>query len=199
MTGHWGLIVAAGASTRMGRDKASLPWGATTLLDYQVQQMHQAGLKPLVVCSARQAMLTLPADVAIAHNPDPERGKTSSILAGLAHLPPDFATLAIIAVDQPRPAWVYTALLQQQQATGALLTAPSYHERLGHPLLVAGALRAELLAIAEDSQGLRQIVRQHLADLLAVPLATSLVCCDLNTPAEYQHWRDRYAEFESRP
>jgi len=191
-----GLILAAGASTRMGRDKASLPWGDTTLLAYQASQQQAAGLSPVaVVRGLQQATIPLPAGVTIACNPQPERGKVSSILTGLAALPLEFATLALVAVDQPRPAWLYAALLEAQRATGAPLVAPQQGDRLGHPLLIAGSLRTELLQLNEATQGLRQLVRQYRSALLAVPLATPLVCCDLNTPEEYQAWRDRPALF----
>ena len=195
MANHTGLILAAGASTRMGRDKASLPWGETTLLSYQVAQMAAAGIQPFVVRGAGQP---IPEDVAPARivcNPQPERGKTSSIRAGLTALPADFTTLTIVAVDQPRPASVYQALLACQAVTGAALVAPRYRHRLGHPLLLSAALRAELAGLTEAAQGLRQVVRQQAAALVPVPWEQSLVLCDLNTPEDYRHWRDRLAEF----
>ena len=84
-----GFVVAGGRSTRMGRDKALLPWGGTTLLDHAIGRMRE-------VC----------ADVRVLSGPDPryaDRGLPvhtdaaagAGPLAGLA---------TALAVAWPRPA-----------------------------------------------------------------------------------------------
>ncbi|MCP1727283.1 molybdopterin-guanine dinucleotide biosynthesis protein A [Natronospira proteinivora] len=50
-----GLVLAGGASSRMGRDKAALPWRGRTLLDHAVQTLDAAGAAPVLVSGERPA------------------------------------------------------------------------------------------------------------------------------------------------
>jgi 2-oxo-4-hydroxy-4-carboxy-5-ureidoimidazoline decarboxylase len=185
---NFAIILAAGSSTRMGRCKAALPWiNHQTLLAYQATQWLLAGMTPVIVLSPQNAVCRhdCPPESWIVMNPDPSRGKTSSILAGLATLPASCQTIAITAVDQPRSAAVYHTLLQAHQQEHSLITLPQYGHRLGHPVLFADCLRPQLSQIREESQGVRQIVQRHRADLLTLTFQTPAVLSDLNTPEDY--------------
>lgn len=183
------LIIAAGASRRMGRCKAELPWQTgTTLLTYQTTQWLQIGVTPVVVLAPHNAQLQqqLSSTCRTVINPSPERGKTSSILMGLATIGDSWGTLAIASVDQPRPAWVYQRLLQEHSRQPWPLTVPGYRGRRGHPLLCDRCLLPALQGIREESLGLRQIVQQYQGQTHTVEFATPLVLSDLNTPELYE-------------
>ncbi|WAL62447.1 nucleotidyltransferase family protein [Thermocoleostomius sinensis] len=187
---EYAIVLAAGASTRMGTCKASLPWhDSQTLLTYQLSQLLLATITPVVVVGTHNAYLqeTCPAYVQVVVNPDTTRGKISSILTGLAVLPTQLQTLIISAVDQPRSTTIYTQLLQAHRQSTAPITLPVYGDRRGHPLLLSGELRSELLALSEQTLGLRQLVQQYSAQLQLVEFQTPEVLLDLNTPEEYHH------------
>ena len=187
------IILAAGQSSRMGTCKASLPWGeGHTLLTYQVEQFQLAGFQTIVVvgphnidrCQADLAKRSLSPLVVL--NPEPHRGKTSSILLGLQWVDADCPGIVISSVDQPRPVWVYRQLWQTHQANPSPITAPAYAGQLGHPLLFSSQLRCHLQAIQEESLGLRQVVQQFKSDLQRVEFEREIVLKDLNTPEAYQ-------------
>jgi len=187
---QFSLILAAGASRRMNRCKAALPWGPNhTLLSYQVSQWQQVGLQPIVVLGPhnydRLAPKIKAAGAIVCCNPQPDQGKTGSLLTGLAALPSCWRLLAIAAVDQPRPAAVYAALLAAHAHSLAQLTCPSHGDRLGHPLILGAVHHSALLALREDTQGLRQLIRQYSDQIQRVPLGPT-VCWDLNTPIAYE-------------
>src|SRR3990172_2139083 len=101
------LLLAAGESSRMGRPKALLSWGNGSLLQHQVGELVTAGAAPVLVVLGPRAEALLsqiqpPARWVI--NPDPARGKCSSVLVGLAELGQEWQTLLVLAVDQPRTA-----------------------------------------------------------------------------------------------
>src|SRR5437870_2722645 len=76
------IVLAAGASQRMGTPKAMLPWGATTLLESALQQARRAGVEHIVVVlgpATRQLEESLGADLVVTFNPDPETGRSASI------------------------------------------------------------------------------------------------------------------------
>lgn len=190
-TKNFAIILAAGKSTRMGSCKTSLPWyNNQTLLQYQIIEFIQAGFIPIVVLSPQNADLQpeFPPETQTIINPDPSRGKTSSILTGLTQIPRDFTSLAISAVDQPRPREIYQKLHYFHLLNKALITAPTYNDRIGHPLIFSPEMLTYLNSISEANQGLRQIVKQFNSQIQKVEFNHPIVLADLNTPEHYQTW-----------
>lgn len=182
------IILAAGFSTRMGTCKATLPWRDTTLLAYQCFQFLEVGVTPIAVLGRHNihCKMNCPKDSIVVINPHPERGKTSSILMGLQVVPEDFTALILSAVDQPRPACVYDTLLRNHHYTNAVITAPTFQEKLGHPLVFAPAMLPSLLAIQEETLGIRQVVQTFHQDICRVEFSLPSVLLDLNTPEFYE-------------
>ena len=186
---NFAIILAAGASTRMGTCKASLPWlEEKTLLSYQVEQWLIADITPIVVLGSHNAhhQNDCPQGIQVVINSFPSQGKTSSILKGLRLLPQDFEVVAISAVDQPRSTAVYQKLLKEHRHYAAMITAPSYKGRLGHPLFFSNKLLPYLENIREETAGLRQIVQAFYSVIQKVEFDTSDVLADLNTPESYK-------------
>jgi len=188
---NFAIILAAGNSTRMGTCKTSLPWyNNQTLLQYQVTEFLKADFIPIVVLSPQNAdsQPKFPEETQTIINPDTSRGKTSSILTGLTQIPQDITTLVISAVDQPRPREVYQKLCHFHLLNKALITAPNYNDRIGHPLLFSPEILPHLNSISESTQGLRQIVKQLNSSIQKIEFNHPIVLADLNTPEHYQKW-----------
>ncbi|MUL35729.1 nucleotidyltransferase family protein [Gloeocapsopsis dulcis] len=182
------LILAAGASSRMGTCKASLPWrNGKSLLSYQVEQLSLAKIIPIVVLGLHNFKQSqVPAGTIVAINHDPSAGKVSSILTGLKHVP-KFDCLLISAVDQPRSNWIYQKLLQTHQFSAKVpIIAPHYRGKLGHPLLFSSSVRSHLENLSEADFGLRHIIQTFYPQIQRVEFDTSEVLWDLNTPEAYQ-------------
>lgn len=172
----------------MGTCKTALPWyGGTTLLTYQLQQWLSIGFTPIVVLGSHNShrQKDCPANTIVTINPVAQTGKTSSILTGLQHIPANFQVLAISAVDQPRSHEIYQPLLQAYINHSPLLTAPTYHNKLGHPILFSPQLLTDLLNIQETTLGLRQIIQNFYSHIHKVELNTPTVLLDINTPQTY--------------
>jgi molybdenum cofactor cytidylyltransferase len=158
------------------------------LLSYQLEEFMLAGITPIVVLGPHnweRRADCLPGSIAVINN-QPSDGKTSSILIGLKHLPRDFHTLAISAVDQPRSAWIYQKLLQARESCDAPITAPIYQGKMGHPLFFSPEVLSNLENLREESFGLRQVVQDFYRNIQQVEFDTSDVLMDLNTPESYQ-------------
>jgi molybdenum cofactor cytidylyltransferase len=185
------VILAAGASQRMGTPKALLPWAGTTLLDHAVQQARAAGIAHVVVVlgPATQPLADAPwlADVHVRFNPDPETGRSASIRIGSDALPDDVEAVLVQSVDQPCESDVLTSLFAALEAGSAEVevevAVPTYAGRRGHPICLSGRLLSELRAVSEQEQGLRSIVRRHAQ--LEVPVSRASVVWNLNDPAAY--------------
>jgi molybdenum cofactor cytidylyltransferase len=184
------LLLAAGESTRMGDLKALLPWDGRPLLRYAVDQLLASPVERVAVVLGHRGpelRALLPADERLlaVDNPDYHRGKVSSILAGLGALPAG-RDVMVLGVDQPRPAALLTAVVREHGRNGASITVAAFEGRRGHPVLFAPALRPELLAIREETAGLRAVLRRHEAEVRLCETGTPLALINLNTPADYE-------------
>lgn len=183
------IILAAGASTRMGTCKTSLAWGTQqTLLSYQASEFILAGIIPIIVLAPHNAHQEkiCPPESLIVVNPEPNQGKTRSILTGLTALPSSVKTLLISAVDQPRSHEVYQILLERHQEKSALISAPCYQGKLGHPTVFSSQLLGELREIREETQGLRSLIQKYYPLIQKIEFNSPEILLDLNRPEEYQ-------------
>jgi CTP:molybdopterin cytidylyltransferase MocA len=180
------LILAAGASQRMGSPKALLPWQGTTLLEYVLQQAHAAGVEDIVVVlgPATRHLEGSLGDARVVINMEPETGRSASIRLGSAALSENVRSIVIQSVDQPVGADVLNVLFAAL-ARGADIVLPTYRDRRGHPVCVGGQLLPELRAVTEAGEGLRAVVRAHAQHLVEVPVDSESVLWNLNDPAAY--------------
>ena len=175
------LIVAAGASSRMGSPKALLPWGGTTLLAHALVQARLANVGDIVVVLGPATRDLQLSGCRVAFNPEPETGRSASLRLGGAELPTDLDAILVQSVDQPTTHDVLEALFGA--IPPAQIAIPTYDGRRGHPICLSGALLSELRAVTEEEQGLRSVVRRHTTT--EVPVTTESVIWNLNDPAAY--------------
>lgn len=186
-----GIVLAAGASSRMGEDKSLLPWGSKSFLEHLVEMLRQSPVGLVrVVLGANAALVQekIRLDTAEAVvNPEWEKGQLSSLQAGLDSLPPGMVEAAVVfLVDHPCISTrVVEALIAAFRASGKPIVVPTYQGRRGHPVLFAASLFDELRQ-APLEVGARHVVRQHNAEVLEVPTEEEGVVLNINDPAAYE-------------
>ena len=201
------ILLAAGESRRMGSSKALLAWRGTSLLDYQITALQQAGVDRVVVVLGHQPETLKPIlkdreGVTWTVNPDYARGKTTSIKAGLKALDSSQAGLnaldsgelsnkgisviLILNVDQPRSPETVRDVLRRHLESGKLITIPTFNGKGGHPIALDPGLLPELRSIVEEKFGVKAVVRAHADATQRTEMATAEVLWDLNTPEDYQ-------------
>lgn len=186
-----GIILAAGASSRMGEDKALLQWGERTFLEHLMTALKAAGVEPLrVVLGANaedvQRRVKLVAGEAVV-NREWERGMLSSLVAALDSLSAGGVDAAVVClVDHPcLSSRLIRTLIEKHRATGRPIVQPTYKGRRGHPVLFAASLFDELRAAPPDV-GARHVVYQHAADVLEVPTDEEGIVLNINDRAAYE-------------
>ncbi|MHB8378002.1 MAG: nucleotidyltransferase family protein [Dehalococcoidia bacterium] len=187
------ILLAAGESRRMGRQKALLPWQRTTLLEYHLAQLAAVDeIREIIVVTGHEperiTQIAASAPRArVVHNAAYRTGKVSSIQAGLRAVSPDAGTVLLLAVDQPRPSSVLRSIVERHLAAHPAITVPTSEAHRGHPVLFDRSLLAELLEISEDTQGVRAIMQQNAGVVLEVELSDPVVNLDLNTPSDLEN------------
>ena len=185
-----GIILAAGASSRMGDDKALLLWHNRSFLEHLLAALRNAPVDLVrVVLGANadevQRRIALGAGQVVV-NPDWQKGMLSSLTAGLDSLPPDTESAIVCLVDHPCiSSRLIQALIANFRATRKPIVIPTYQGRRGHPVLFAASLFDELRAAPPDI-GARHVVRQHATDVLEVPTDEEGVMLNINDPAAYE-------------
>ena len=192
MSGAWAILLAAGESSRMGQLKALLDWRGKTLLEHQVEALLEGGADRVVVVLGHRANDLSPLlegmdGVSWTLNPDYLQGKTTSIKAGLSALDSDAVEeILLLNVDQPRSAPDIAGILATHRALGYEITVPEYRGKGGHPIVLSAALLPELLAIDEESQGIKAVVRRRPQSVNRIPVDNPEILLDLNTPEQYR-------------
>ena len=193
-----GVILSAGASTRMGRDKALLPWppgsptGNQTLLTSSIQALKPFTESVIVVAGKNFDNLApfATADGALCvQNLTPERGQFSSLQVGLHELVARGYDAAMITLVDCPPLGLSSmqklyAAFEEALSRGMWAVQPENSGRHGHPLLTSRALIDAFLAAPATSNA-RAIKRQHAQLIESVSVPDKLLTVDVNTPEQY--------------
>ena len=186
------LILSAGASSRMGRPKALLPYREGTFLQHliDVTRHPKIGERRVVLgAGANEIRKIASIDPSIVIlNQDWKKGQLSSICAGvrsLAEIETD--GILLCPVDHPLvSANLISELVDQFYKREKTIVLPTYNGRRGHPVIFSSALYNDLLA-APVEKGARAVVWAHAADVLEVPTDEEGIVLNINDPDMLKH------------
>jgi molybdenum cofactor cytidylyltransferase len=189
------IVLAAGTSSRMGRQKLTLPMAdGRPLVRVAVEQVLLAGVDDAVVVLGRDAdavaLALAPLPVRTVVNPRYAEGQSTSLRAGLDALRPGTEAAVIALGDQPLPdPAVIRRLVATFRASGCPIAAPVYRDGRGNPVLFGAALFDELRAVTGDRGG-REVIARDPARVAEVPVDTPMPA-DIDTPEDYDAARGR--------
>jgi molybdenum cofactor cytidylyltransferase len=194
-----GVILAAGNSSRMGRDKALLPWppatgeaqSGETFLAAAIRSLSPATDFVLVVVGKNAGVLApviYAEGASLVVNEDPARGQFSSLQVGLQEALNRGRDAAMVTlVDRPP---VNPATLQILRHAFAIAkeniwaVVPEYSGKHGHPYLIGRETIARFLQVPPTAVA-RDIEHAHQAHIQYVPVEDPLVALNINTPEDY--------------
>lgn len=184
------ILLAAGASTRLGTPKQQLPYQGKSLLQHAWQVAIDSGCVPIaVVVGAHAEALHLPentASIQIVTNPEWEEGMASSIRFGLTSLletNPNLEGVIIMACDQPFVTGeLLQELMQTQHKTQKPVIACSYQDTLGIPVLFHRSYFTHLLAL-KGQNGAKKLLMKYPEAVTTIPFSRGHI--DIDTPADY--------------
>lgn len=169
------MVLAAGASQRLGRPKQLIPYRSKPLIRHVADAALLAGVGPVLVVLGHEAERIAPVltglGVEIVINGAWRAGLGSSVSAGVraaAGLEPAVAGVLLLACDQPLVTPELLRSLVAGLAAGAPVAAASYGGTLGVPAAFERRLFPELLGLDAD-RGARDVVAHHRDRALSVP------------------------------
>jgi CTP:molybdopterin cytidylyltransferase MocA len=169
-----GVLLAAGAGSRLGTPKALVELGGRRLADRGADLLRDGGAEPVIVVLGA-ARVDVPGVVAV-HNPDWATGMGSSLAAGLRAVPEDCAAAVIALADQPLIGPGVVRRLIAAYRAGAEVVAAAYDGKPRNPVLLARRHWPEVLATAVGDAGARPFLRAH------PELVTVVECADIGSP-----------------
>ncbi len=204
------LILAGGASRRMGTPKALLLYGGETFLDRLIRIFNETCNSVTVVLGHDQSIqhrIKRATEATFVNNPDYEKGQLTSLQCGLKAIPANADAVIFTPVDYPAievatiqaliaallpdntqqvptPGGGADALVRARPPGRALLAVPRLAGRHGHPVLFAAALIADFLALPPDAEA-RAVIRQNIAHTTYIDVDDPAILTDIDDPQAY--------------
>jgi molybdenum cofactor cytidylyltransferase len=189
------IVLAAGASQRMGRPKQSLVLeDGRSLLQTTVETALATTLRPVVVVVGANKGEVVPElkgqPVTIIDNSFWEEGMASSVKMGLAGLyitDPKLDGVLILVCDQPYlTPELLDAMVAKYKDSGKKAVACRYQDQWGVPVLIGRELLTELMDLTGE-QGAKPMLKKHKEDLAFVKFDKGII--DLDTPMDFEKYQ----------
>ena len=195
------VILAAGESSRMGRDKALLPWpppipGAEfspqTFLSAAIRALNPFNDMVIVVVGKNEknlAPIIYASGGSLVRNPAPERGQFSSLQTGLQEVlnqGRDAATITLVDRPPVAPSTLRTLHAAFEDAVNREKWAvvPEYQGKHGHPFLI-GREMIEAFLQADPTSMARDIEHRHQSSVEYVAIDDPFIALNVDTPEQY--------------
>lgn len=181
------LILAAGASKRLGKPKQQLLFHHQTLLNRIITTATNLKTGPVLVVVSENNDLPESADIVTVINHHWQNGMATSIHSGIERLQVEFPwveTVIITVCDQPYISVdLFKEMMDVYQKTNQPIIACTYADTIGTPVLFHRSLFPELMELRGD-KGARQLLNkdQHRVGLVNFPLGD----IDIDTEEDYE-------------
>jgi molybdenum cofactor cytidylyltransferase len=196
------VILAAGASARMGEQKLLMPWSDETMIRHVVKQVIGADLADVIVVAGgwytpiKEQIADLP--VQMVYNPEYEQGEMiTSLQFALRALWPTADAALIVLGDQPQiKREIVDQVVDTYYRQQGAIVAPVFNEKRGHPVLIDRRLWRELLAQPAGGAP-RTVLNAHEDEIVYVSVNTDSVIQDIDTPEDYQRALENQADSDT--
>jgi len=167
------IVLAAGLSTRFGRNKLLEPIGQSLMIQHVVSESLESKAKQVIVVVGHDADKVKKAlkdyRCEVVYNEDYEKGQSYSVKKGLSRvrkgadavivLPGDIALVDHNMID---------AVIDEYSTCYAPIVTAGYHGSSGHPILFDRNLFEEMKGIEEATRGLKSVVSRHRSQVRLV-------------------------------
>jgi len=194
-----GVLLAAGASTRMGKTKQLLPFGEKTLIERVLVEALNSELDKVVLVLGYQAVeikkiinpVSPQPKLTIIENRQFKQGISSSIIAGLSEIENTHDHVMILLGDMP---FIHrdliNLLIRRYLQSGLLIAAIKGQDRPAHPMIFSRQLYPELMILRGDV-GARSLFTKYSEKVCLIEPEGPYDAKDIDTPEDYTGFQMR--------
>ncbi len=187
----WAIILAAGASTRMNRQKLLLPFNGKTIIETVVENVLQSvNSNVIVVLGSHRKQIQeqlVKYDIKLCVNENYMDGMLSSAICGFSALPEEAKAVLIFLGDQPQvPSEVTDLVIKAWQHSDKGIIMPTFKGKRGHPVLIETKYKMEINRL-DPEKGLRTLSEKFKDDVFEVECLVPDILWDIDTPEEYEN------------
>jgi len=183
-----GIILAAGSSKRMGKQKLLLPFKDSTILEEVIKTVKSCSTlnEVIVVYKSEEVLNAIKKyDVKSVYNPIAEKGQSTSVVEGIKSCHPETKAYMFIMGDQPFISLdIMKAIIEVWNNNPNSIIVPRYDGRNGMPTLFPSNYKQELLNITGDKGG-RDIIKANPDNVIYVDFNDTLAGVDIDTMEDY--------------
>ncbi|MBV8800833.1 MAG: molybdopterin-binding/glycosyltransferase family 2 protein [Alphaproteobacteria bacterium] len=189
-----GIVLGAGASSRMGANKLLVEIEGKPMIRRVVEAVQASSAHPVAVVTGNDAQHVRSAlaghAVQFVYNPDFAHGLSSSLKCGLRSLPDDCDGAVIVLGDMPD---VSTSLIEKliaafDPAAGRAICVATRGGKRGNPVLFARRFFEEIEAI-EGDVGARGLIGSYPELVHEVDAGSEAPLIDIDTPEDLAAYR----------
>jgi len=189
-----GIVLAAGASTRLGRPKQLVLLNGRPLLERVIAAVLESNLDHIVLVlgyrapeikKALQSFLAH-SKLSILVNHNYQTGMAGSLQMGIQHIMNDYGAAMIILADHPFVvSGLINHLVDRFRETDKAICVPTFKGRRGHPVCIRRRFYPDIMSLSGDI-GAREILREHPDQLLAVEMDSDRAFKDIDTKSDLE-------------
>lgn len=185
------IILAAGASSRMGKPKQLLKVDGQCMLDHSILAAVSAGIdSPIVVLGANAKLIeshaTQLSRCIVVKNDNFHMGLSTSLIHGIQAAPLLSKAYIFILADQPLVrSNLLLEMMEEFEKTKADVLYPQFQGQRGNPVIVTSRLHDRLL-LAKGDSGAKYLFADNSLKIVPYPVTTSAVITDVDTPEDFQ-------------
>jgi len=192
-----GIILAAGASSRMGKIKQLLPFGKTTLLGQVIQTARESALHELIVvlghCADEIEQAIDLSGTKVVRNIAYSKGQSTSLIKGLETVSPVCDAALFLLGDQPLvTAAIINRLIDAFETSDAPIVIPYCNGKRGNPVIIARPLFHRLTSLSADT-GARALFDEFKESILNVSIPNDAILIDVDTIDDYEKLKSKGA------
>ena len=190
------ILLAAGLSKRLGRNKLLLPLGDETVVRKTAKAVLASAVTEVILVTGHEEAMVKQAvaglNVRFTHNPRYAEGQSTSMIAGIEAAKEDTEAYLFVLGDQPllTPGIVNEVIsLYERSRPEALVVAPAFEGRRGNPTLFSADLKDELLRTSGDAGGrgiIRRLENESPGAIVFHHLPNDDIFLDIDTEKDYE-------------